>query len=125
MFKKVSRAIGLTATSLASLVFSIGSAVAETVKPPAGKGFSENLGATINKGLGYVLSIAGLIALFYIIAGGFTYLTSAGNPEKVGTAKNQIMYAFIGVVVIAASFALKKWVFSSLGITSAGDNITL
>jgi len=39
-----------------------------------------------------------------IIVAGILYLTSAGNPERVGTAKKALVYAIAGIVIgIAAS----------------------
>ncbi|NMB92061.1 MAG: hypothetical protein GYA31_00270 [Parcubacteria group bacterium] len=38
-----------------------------------------------------------LIAVIMLIAAGFTYVTSAGNEEKVKSALNMLIYALIGV----------------------------
>uniref|UniRef100_A0A7C4R819 DUF4134 domain-containing protein n=1 Tax=candidate division CPR3 bacterium TaxID=2268181 RepID=A0A7C4R819_UNCC3 len=77
-------------------------------------GFKNDIGDTINNALTYVLGIAGLIALFYIIGGGFTYLTSSGNPEKVQNATKMITYSIIGVVIIALAFAIKNFLLGTL-----------
>ncbi|OGL37906.1 hypothetical protein A3E49_01355 [Candidatus Saccharibacteria bacterium RIFCSPHIGHO2_12_FULL_49_19] len=61
-----------------------------------------------------VLSIAvGIIAVVMIILGGFRYVTSGGDATKVQSAKNSLMYAIIGLIVVALAqiivrFVLKK-----------------
>jgi len=54
----------------------------------------------------YALGFLGLFAVLMVIYGGFTYVSSAGNDDDTGKAKNIIMYALIGIVVILLSFAL-------------------
>jgi hypothetical protein len=47
-----------------------------------------------------------IIAAIYIILGGYTFITSSGSAEKIETAKRQILYAAIGVVIIVIAVAL-------------------
>jgi len=56
--------------------------------------------------LNYVLTFVGLIAVAMLIYGGFLYLTSAGNEEQTKKAKTTILYAIIGIVVIALSYVI-------------------
>jgi|GEM_PF-762591 len=67
---------------------------------------------TIKKIVTAVLGIIGLIAVLYLIYGGVLYLTSGGNEEQVGKAKNVILYAIIGVIIIVLSYAIVSWVFT-------------
>lgn len=43
--------------------------------------------------------IAGLVAVIFVIVGGFTFITSSGQPEKAKNARNTILNALIGVVI--------------------------
>lgn len=45
--------------------------------------------------------IVGVVAVVMIIVGGFKYITSGGDTGKVGGAKNTIIYAIIGLVLVA------------------------
>ncbi len=56
--------------------------------------------------LNYLLGFVGLIAVAMLIYGGFRYLTSAGNEEVTKKAKSVILYAIIGIVIIALSFVI-------------------
>lgn len=49
-------------------------------------------------------------ALGYIIWGGFKYIKSEGNPNKVGEAKTTILYAIIGLGLALASVAMVNFV---------------
>lgn len=50
-----------------------------------------------------VAGIVGSLATVMIIVAGIFYLTSAGSPERVGTAKKALMYAIIGIVIAIAA----------------------
>lgn len=50
---------------------------------------------------GFLLTIAVPIATIMIIVGAFQILTSGGNPEKVITGKKTIVYAAVGIAIIA------------------------
>ncbi len=52
------------------------------------------------------LVIAGAAAFIMIVVGGFRYLTSMGNPSKMGDAKSQVFNALIGLVLLLASFLI-------------------
>jgi|JI10StandDraft_1071094.scaffolds.fasta_scaffold29100_6 hypothetical protein len=57
--------------------------------------------------------IVGVIAVIMIIWGGLKYITSGGDSGKVTSAKNTIIYAIIGLIIVALAqfiiqFVLKK-----------------
>jgi hypothetical protein len=54
----------------------------------------------------YVLFVAfsGLIAFAALAYGGFIYLTSGGNPGRISDAKDQIVSAFFGIIILLGSF---------------------
>lgn len=60
-----------------------------------------------------VLSVVvGIIAVIMIIIGGFHYITSGGSDEKVKKAKNTLLYAVIGLIVVALAQIIVKFVLS-------------
>ena len=59
--------------------------------------------------------VVGLVSVIMIIVGGLMYVTSAGDSGKVTNAKNTILYAIIGLVVVALSQFIVKFVLSKLG----------
>lgn len=56
--------------------------------------------------------IVGVIAVIMIIFGGFRYITSGGQQEGVKNAKNTILYALIGLVIVALAQIIVKFVLN-------------
>jgi len=54
----------------------------------------------------YALGIAAVLAVLMVMFAGVMYLISAGNPQKVGQAKNFIIGAISGLVILASSYLL-------------------
>ncbi len=57
--------------------------------------------------------IVGVIAVIMIIVGGFRYITSGGKEEGVKGAKNTILYALIGLVIVAIAQVIVKFVLTN------------
>ena len=62
-----------------------------------------------------LLRVAALVAFFFIIVGGFNYMTSQGAPDAVGKAKSTIMNALIGLVIAIMATAIVNYIGNSLG----------
>jgi hypothetical protein len=63
--------------------------------------------STIARMIIYILlGVTGLIAVLFIIYGGFRYITSAGNDETAESAKKTIINAIIGLVVVILSYVI-------------------
>lgn len=56
--------------------------------------------------------VVGVISVIMIIVGGFRYITSGGSSEKVGGAKNTIIYAIIGLVIVAIAQVIVHFVLN-------------
>lgn len=74
--------------------------------------FSGNFGSVFRRILNFFLLIAGITAFFYILYGGFTYLTAGGEPAKATKGQQYIANAIIGVVIVAAAYALSNYVIN-------------
>jgi Ni,Fe-hydrogenase I cytochrome b subunit len=57
---------------------------------------------------------AAVIAVVVIIIAGFFYVTSMDNPQQVTRAKNAILSAVIGLVVILLAFAITSAVIGGV-----------
>lgn len=73
------------------------------------------LSATIGYYINLFLGFAGLIAVVYIIIGGFRYITSAGNDEAAESGKKTLTNAVIGLVIIIFSYVIVRVVIQTLG----------
>ncbi len=57
--------------------------------------------------------IVGAAAIIMIIYSGFRYITSGGSSERIGSAKTTLIYAIIGLVVVALAQILVHFVLSA------------
>jgi Zn-dependent protease with chaperone function len=60
------------------------------------------------------MGLLGIVAVVIILAGGFMWMTAAGNEEKVEKAKKLIFSGIIGLAIILTSFAIAQFVIRSL-----------
>ncbi len=54
--------------------------------------------------------IVGVISVIMIIIGGLKYITSGGDSSNVSGAKNTILYAVIGLIVVALAQVIVRFV---------------
>ena len=66
-------------------------------------GNATDLMAVIKAIVNALLALVGIVAIIYIVIGGVRYLTSQGDESALESAKNTIIYALIGLVIIFIS----------------------
>lgn len=73
---------------------------------------------TVNSFVALVINIfswiVGVISVIMIIYGGFKYITSGGDTGNVTTAKNTILYAIIGLVIVALAQLIVRFVLGTV-----------
>lgn len=74
------------------------------------KDIRDTIASIINVALG----LLGIVAVVIIVAGGFTWMTAAGNEEKVDKAKQMIFAGIIGLAIILSAYAIARFVITSL-----------
>lgn len=67
----------------------------------------------IGKVIRAFLGIIGTISLVMFIYGGIILLTSAGVSTKIKTGQQTLVWASLGILVVFASYAILKFVFSA------------
>lgn len=63
-------------------------------------------GSTIGTIIGFIFVIAVLIAVFYLIYGGIKWIMSRGDKAQVEEARNHIVAAIVGLIVVFLAFFL-------------------
>lgn len=63
-----------------------------------------------------VAGLVGALSVIMIIVAGILFLTSAGSPERIGTAKKALTYAIVGIVITLISGAIVVTIKSILGV---------
>ena len=67
---------------------------------------------TIKRAIQIFQVIVGLISVFMLIFGGLKYITSGGESSGITGAKNTILYAVIGLVVVALAQVIVQFVLN-------------
>lgn len=70
-----------------------------------------------------IFGLVGSIALLMFIYGGVMFLISGGSSEKVTQAKQIIISAIIGLIIIFASYAIIDLVFTVLEVPNAENRM--
>jgi len=61
-----------------------------------------------------LLTVVGIIAIFFIVYGGFQYITSGGNEEVAEAGKKTLTNAIIGLVIVILSYTIVTVVINAL-----------
>jgi len=64
----------------------------------------DTIGKIITKLLAFIMPMAGIILLFVLISGGYDYMMSQGNPDKIKTGQAKITSGIIGFFLLIVSF---------------------
>jgi amino acid transporter len=101
-----------------------GSVLAETgidIKQP--KGFADNLGTVISSAINLIFMVAALIAFGFLIFGGIEWITSGGDKGKTEGARNKITAAVVGLLILAASWAIIDFTLGLLGFDGGIEDV--
>jgi hypothetical protein len=86
-----------------------------------GCGSGAEASGTVDKIIKLVINIfslvVGVVAVIMIIVGGLKYITSSGDSGNVTGAKNTILYAIIGLVVVALAQVIVRFVLNKVNGT--------
>ncbi len=111
--------IAYTALAAASLLMPVVALAAAnpdsfaTVSPFSGTSSGTIIDAVRNI-VNALLGLAAIVAVIFVIIGGVRYITAQGDEDAVAAAKNTVIYALIGVVVIALSAVIVNFIIASI-----------
>ena len=97
--------LGLAIVMLANIILN-------SIRIALGVSFAENCATTncvsdpgemITNAIQWVIGVSGFVSAIFVVYGGITYMTSAGDPNKLQKAKQMITYALIGLAIVALS----------------------
>ena len=112
----VQPALAITANQKA-VCDSIGSTDCGTTNTNGGTDVNGLIRTAINLFSGVV----GVVAVIMIVSAGFKYITSGGDSAKLTSAKNTLVYALIGIVIVVLSQSIVRFVLTK---TVANPSIT-
>ena len=76
-----------------------------------------NLGPIIGNAVTFILVIAAIISLFFLIFGGIRWITSGGDKAKVDSARQTITAAIVGLVISFLAFFILNVVLGFFGLS--------
>ncbi|PIR96863.1 MAG: hypothetical protein COT91_04340 [Candidatus Doudnabacteria bacterium CG10_big_fil_rev_8_21_14_0_10_41_10] len=128
LLKKISIIIILSGLVLSPIVVS---AQLETTAP-VDTGLATGLFGCAEKTIGCVVSavikallaLAFISALLFMVISGFRYVTSAGNDEAVTSAKQNLIWAVVGLVVILLAWVILSVIVKSIEKGPGGGEAT-
>jgi uncharacterized membrane protein len=65
--------------------------------------------------------VVGVIAVIMVIYGGFRYIISGGDSGKVGNAKNTLIYAIVGLIIVALAQLIVHYVLNTANDVSSNS----
>jgi len=69
---------------------------------------------TIGTVINTMVGLVGIVATIMLVIGGFRYATAGANEKNVTNARNQIMYAIIGIVITLVAYGATQFVLTAL-----------
>lgn len=122
--KKLQQLALSAGTAVTSLAFTASTVLAAGIKDTnidPGKGFATSFGGLVNGIVSFIMVIAAVLVFLYLIWGGIEWITSGGDKGKTEAARNKITSAVIGLIVIAASYAILTLALNFLGFSNLNE----
>jgi len=94
-----------------------------TINQPSNIKISD-VGHLISALVGVLLILSALIAFFYLIMGGISWITSGGDIASMETARNKITHAIVGLIIVGAAWAVMILVQNFLGVQIIGGTLS-
>ena len=79
-----------------------------------GESATDKINHLVKQIINILSAIVGIVAVVMIIFGGLRYITSGGNDANVTSAKNTILYAIIGLIIVALAQIIVRFTLSKL-----------
>lgn len=75
---------------------------------------TRDLRSTISGVINIILGFLGVLTTLIILLGGFKWMTSQGNTDKVDEAKKLIGAGVVGLVIVLTSYAISRFVLVNI-----------
>ena len=114
LMKKIFYTLALLIPSILNTPVAKAQWVNNSLNDAGGWGLGQaDLKTSINNLIRVILGFLGILATVIILLGGFKWMTSQGNSEKVDEAKDLIKNGIIGLVIIFSAYAISAFVMKA------------
>lgn len=63
-----------------------------------------------------ILGFGGIVLFIILIMGGFKFITAGGDPKAIEGAKKTLTYAIGGIILVAFSFLILRFISTFTGV---------
>lgn len=98
-------AIGVAAPSFLKEIYII---LSPTSMPPTSVVAAPSIKDIALNTLNFLLGVVGTITIIMLVVGGIMYLTSAGDENKIDTAKKIVKWSIVGIAVALAALVIVR-----------------
>lgn len=81
---------------------------------------TSTLDDTVKNAINIISMVVGMVAIIMIVVGGLKYVTSQGDSSGVASAKNTIIYAVVGIIIVTLAQVIVRFVIG----TATKENTT-
>ena len=67
--------------------------------------------------LNAIIPLSGIVLFIMLVWGGFSFITSGGDPKKAAAARNTLTYAILGIVLVALAYLIIVVISRFTGVT--------
>ncbi|MCX7881107.1 MAG: pilin [Patescibacteria group bacterium] len=78
------------------------------------------LGDLINRLMQFIIPLAGIILFLVIIWGGYDFLMSGGNQDKIKSGKSKITAGLVGFILLSLAYFITKIIAKIFGLEGGG-----
>lgn len=79
-----------------------------------------NAGAMVTNTIQWFIGMAGVVSAIFVVYGGIAYISSSGDPTKLQKAKSVIVYALIGLAIVALAEIITAFVSNMIREANTG-----
>jgi len=98
-----------------------GGVIATTLCALSGDG--SNISRTIQGVVVFIIVLAVVIALIYLLYGGIRWITSRGDKTEVEAARNHVMAAILGLIIVFLAIFIVSIILAAFGLSFS--NLTI
>ena len=71
-----------------------------------------------------IIGLGGIVLFIMLVIGGYSFITSKGQPPKIEAARKIITHAILGIIIIALSYLFLKVISTFTGVDVTIFNVT-
>lgn len=76
----------------------------------------QTVGLLIGNLIGAIFIFSFILAFFFLLTGGISWITAGGDKGQLETARNKITHALVGLIIVGAGWAIFTLVGQFLGL---------